>query len=194
VLSKNGKLAGIRLIHNELGAEDASGRRKPVPVKGSEFELPLDTLVVAISEQPEAESFAGLRTTKWNTIETNPESTAAGRPGVFSGGDVARGPTGVIQAIADGKRAALMIDRYLGGRQLKMIKKVRLPSIYIEPIMTDADEDEAESVATRAVEDTVPVAKRKGSFVEVELGLSLQAATDEARRCLRCDLDFTRPL
>jgi hypothetical protein len=111
-----------------------------VPVKGSEFEIALDTLVVAISEQPEAETFQGLRTTKWNTVETNPESTAAGKPGVFSGGDVARGPTGVIEAIADGKRAALMIDRYLTGRQMKLIKKVRLPSIYIEPLMVDEDD------------------------------------------------------
>ena len=194
VLAKDGKLTGVRLIRNELGAQDASGRPRPVPIKGSELDLALDTLVVAISEQPEADSFQGLRTTKWGTIETNPESTAAGKPGVFSGGDVARGPTGVIEAIADGKRAALMIDRYLAGRQLKMIKKVRLPSLYIEPVMADADEDESESTYDRAEEERVPAAKRRGSFVEVEMGLSLQAATDEARRCLRCDLDFTRPL
>jgi len=193
VLARDGKLTGLRLIRNELGEEDASGRRRPVPVKGSEFEIPLDTLVVAISETPEAESFQGLRTTKWGTIETNPESTAAGKPGVFSGGDVARGPTGVIEAIADGKRAALMIDRYLTGRQLKMIRKVKLPSIYIEPFSIE-DEDESQSARARAVEDMVPVARRKNSFVEVELGLSLQAATDEARRCLRCDLDFTQPI
>lgn len=193
VLSTGGRLTGMRLIRNELGDQDSSGRRKPVPVKGSEFEIPLDTLIVAISEQPDAEAFQGLRTTKWGTIETNVESTAAGKPGVFSGGDVARGPTGVIEAIADGKRASVMIDRYLTGRQMKMIKKVRLPSIYIEPLMTDED-DESDSVVDRAVEEMVPVAKRRGSFVEVEMGLSLQAATDEARRCLRCDLDFTRPL
>jgi NADH-quinone oxidoreductase subunit F len=194
VLSKNGKLTGVRLIRNELGAQDSSGRPRPVPVKGSEFEIALDTLVVAISEQPEVESFQGLRTTKWNTIETNPESTAAGKPGIFSGGDVARGPTGVIEAIADGKRAALMIDRYLTGRQMKMIKKVKLPSLYIEPLVVDEDDEESESTLARAVEEMVPAAKRRTSFVEVEMGLSLQAATDEARRCLRCDLDFTRPL
>jgi NADH-quinone oxidoreductase subunit F len=192
VLSANGKLTGVRLQRNELGDQDSSGRRKPVPVKGSEFEIKLDTLIVAISEQPEAEAFQGLRTTKWGTIETNTESTAAGRPGVFSGGDVARGPSGVIDAIADGKRAALMVDRFLTGRQMKMIKKVKLPSIYIEPL--EADDDEAEIVVARAVEEKVSPAKRRKSFVEVETGLSLQAATDEARRCLRCDLDFTRPL
>jgi NADH-quinone oxidoreductase subunit F len=193
VLAKDGKLVGVRLQRNELGDQDASGRRKPVPVKGSEFELALDTLIVAISEQPEVEAFQGLRTTKWGTIETNPESTSAGRPGVFSGGDVARGPAGVIEAIADGKRAALMVDRYLTGKQMKLIKKVRLPSIYIEPLLSE-DDDESEVVAARAVEETVSPAKRRKSFVEVETGLSLQAATDEAKRCLRCDLDFTRPL
>jgi hypothetical protein len=107
---------------------------------------------------------------------------------------VARGPTGVIEAIADGKRAALMVDRYLTGRQMKMIKKVKLPSIYIEPLMVVEDDDDAETIVERAVEEMVPAAKRRKSFVEVETGLSLQAATDEARRCLRCDLDFTRPL
>jgi len=193
VLAKAGKLAGVRLIQNQLGEPDASGRRRPVPVKGSEHDIALDTMVVAISEQPEAASFAGLRTTKWGTIETNPESLAAGRPGVFSGGDVARGPTGVIQAIADGKRAALMIDRYLTGRQMKLIKKVRLPSIYVEPIMADED-GEGEGMSERAVEGRIPVGERRESFAEVETALSLQAATGEARRCLRCDLDFTRPL
>jgi hypothetical protein len=69
-----------------------------------------------------------------------------------------------------------------------------LPSIYIEPLLVDEDEDESEAVLGRAVEEMVPVAKRRQSFVEIEMGLSLQAATDEARRCLRCDLDFTRPL
>ena len=194
VLRKDGTLTGVRLIRNELGDEDASGRRRPVPVAGSELELALDTLIVAISEQPEAESFQGLRTSKWGTIETNPESTAAGRPGVFGGGDVARGPTGVIEAIADGKRAALMIDRYLAGRQLKMLRKVRLPSIYIEPHMAEENDEESEAIQARAVPEFVSVAKRRRSFVEVDQGLSLQAATDEARRCLRCDLDFTRPL
>jgi NADH-quinone oxidoreductase subunit F len=193
VLSKDGKLSGIRLIRNELGAEDASGRRAPIPVKGSEFDLPLDTLIVAISEKPEAENFPGLRTTKWGTIETNPESTSAGRPGVFSGGDVARGPTGVIEAIADGKRSALMIDRYLTGRQLRLFKKVKLPTLYLEPIISEED-DESETLVARAIEDVVPVTTRRTNFVEVELGLSRQAAMTEAKRCLRCDLDFTRPL
>jgi NADH-quinone oxidoreductase subunit F len=193
VLSRDGKLTGVRLIRNQLGDQDTSGRRRPVPVKGSELEIALDTLIVAISETPEAESLQGLRTTKWGTIETNPESLGAGKPGVFSGGDVARGPTGVIEAIADGKRAALMIDRYLAGRQLKLLKKVKLPAIYIEPFLANEDDEEAESSLARAVQAKVPVAKRRGSFVEVEEGLSLQAATDEARRCLRCDLDFTRP-
>ena len=77
---------------------------------------------------------------------------------------------------------------------MKLIKKVRLPSLYIEPLVADEDDDEAESTLARAVEEVVPVAKRHGNFVGVEMGLSLQAATDEARRCLRCDLDFTRPL
>jgi len=178
VMSEGGKLTGIRLIRNELGAEDKSGRRAPIPVKGSEFNLAIDTLIVAISETPEADAFPGLRTTRWGSIETNPESTSVGRPGVFSGGDVARGPSGVIEAIADGKRASLMIDRYLTGRQMRIIKKVRLPSLYLEPVA--GEEDDADLMVARAVEEAVPAEKRWKNFVEVELGLSQQAAMTEA--------------
>ena len=192
VMSENGKLTGLRLIRNELGAEDKSGRRAPIPVKGSEFTLAVDTLVVAISETPEAEAFPGLRMTKWGSIETNPESTSVGRPGVFSGGDVARGPAGVVEAISDGKRAALMIDRYLTGRQMRIIKKVKLPSLYIEP--SEGSEEESDLMVARTVEHSVSAEKRWKNFVEVELGLSQQAAITEAKRCLRCDLEFTRPV
>jgi NADH-quinone oxidoreductase subunit F len=190
VLSKEGRLSGLRLIRNQLGEPDASGRRRPIPIPGSEFELELDTLVVAISEQPDAQALQGLRTSKWGTLEVNPESGSAGRPGVFGGGDAIRGPSSVIEAIADGKRAALMIDRYLSGKQLRTIEKVRLPTVYVQP----RGEEEGDQLSQRAVESSRPLGERRHNFLEVDLGLSESAAIAEARRCLRCDLDFTRPL
>ncbi|MCY2930961.1 MAG: FAD-dependent oxidoreductase, partial [Planctomycetota bacterium] len=121
VLAKNGKLTGMRLIRNELGEPDASGRRKPVPVPGSEFEVELDTLIVAISEEPQGEDLKGLALTKWGTMRVNPESLAGDRAGVFGGGDVVNGPGTVIEAIGAGKNAAAMIDRYVKGKLLKVL-------------------------------------------------------------------------
>jgi NADH-quinone oxidoreductase subunit F len=190
LVGEGGRLGAVRLIRNKLGEPDASGRRRPVPIPGSEFEQPLDTLIVAISEQPEAGVLSGLRTSKWGTLEVNRESSSAGRPGVFGGGDVIRGPSSVIEAIADGKRAALMIDRYLAGKELRLIPKVRLPMVYVEPV---GDQEESETMGARATEPRLPACQRSRNFAEVELGLDEAAAVAEARRCLRCDLDFTRP-
>jgi hypothetical protein len=97
----------------------------------------------------------------------------------------------VIEAIADGKRAALMIDRYLRGKQLRLLDKVRLPTLYIDPV---GDDEASELLAARAAEPTLPVCERRQNFAEVALCLDESAALKEARRCLRCDLDFTRPL
>jgi NADH-quinone oxidoreductase subunit F len=190
VHSTEGRLTGIRFIRNTLGARDASGRRKPVPVEGSEFDAGLDTLIVAISEDPDTEDFAGVGKTAWGTISVNAESFATSRPGVFAGGDVVSGPNTVIGAVAAGKRAAAMIDRYLSGKLMKMLHQVQLPSFYIEPVTAP---DEEESAASRLPIPMRPVQERRGCFTEVELCPGEQAVIAEARRCLRCDLDFTQP-
>ena len=99
----------------ELGEPDASGRRRPVPIEGSEFELPADVVVVAIgtranplltAECPE------LKLNKWGNIETD-DNHMTSIPGVFAGGDIVRGGATVILAMGDGKEAANGIDRYL---------------------------------------------------------------------------------
>jgi NADH-quinone oxidoreductase subunit F len=190
VLSEAGKLTGVRLVRNQLGEPDASGRRRPVPIPGSEFEIPLDTMIVAISEQPDSQALAGLRSSKGGTLEVNEVSHCSARAGVFGGGDVVRGPSSVILAIADGKRAALMMDRYLTGKQMRSLTKVRLPTTYIEPLF-EADSDE--EVSTRVEQPTLAVAARHKCFAEVDLSLTPAQASAEARRCLRCDLEFTRP-
>ena len=104
VHSQGGALTGLRCLRNQLGAPDASGRRKPVPIKGSEFDVALDTLVVAISEAPESAGLDGIGRSSWGTLTINPESFATSRDGVFAGGDVVSGPSTVIAAIAVGNR------------------------------------------------------------------------------------------
>ena len=190
VHAKDGRLTGVRFLRNRLGELDASGRQRPVPIPGSEFDVELDTLIVAISEGPETQSLDGLGKTRWGTLAAHAESYATDRPGVFAGGDVVSGPSTVIGAVAAGKNAAVMIDRYVNGRVLKVLPKVVLPSVYVPPVQVP---DEDEEPAARAHPPERAAAERAGSFAEVELCLAEPAALGEARRCLRCDLDFTQP-
>ncbi|MDR0843290.1 MAG: FAD-dependent oxidoreductase [Acidobacteriota bacterium] len=188
---KDGKLASLQLLRNELGASDASGRRSPMPIKGSEFDVPLDTLIVAISEEPETAGMDGVALSKWGTVEVSQESLATNRPGVFAGGDVVTGPSTVIGGVAAGKKAAVMIDRYLSGKLLRDLPQVKLPTVYIAPVATDTDEDAGEVL--RLELPILSATKRKCGFAEVELTPSEAQAQAEALRCARCDLEFTQP-
>jgi len=186
-----GRLTGVRFLRNELGAPDASGRRRPVPISGSEFDVELDTLIVAISEEPETAGLDGLGLNKWGAVNINRESFTSSREGVFAGGDVVTGPSTVIDSIAAGKKAAIMIDRYVSGKLLKILPEVKLPTVYVEPSASTDDEEIGE--ISRLELPLLAVAKRKGCFAEVELCPSEQQALTEARRCARCDLEFTQP-
>jgi NADH-quinone oxidoreductase subunit F len=189
VEQKKGRLAGVKFIKNELGVRDASGRRRPVAVAGSEYVVPLDTLVVAISEEPETDGIpADVTLTKWGTVRTEAKTFVTDRPGVFAGGDVVRGPNTVVEALADGKDAAAVICRYLRGEDLTVPAEIRLPEVFVPA----ADEAEEEAPAARAAMPHLEAEKRTGNFAEVELGLTEGAARCEARRCLRCDLEFTQ--
>jgi NADH-quinone oxidoreductase subunit F len=191
VHSREGRLAGMRFIRNKLGQRDASGRQAPVAVPGSEFDVKLDTLIVAIGEDPEQAGLHGISLTSRGTVAINAESFTTDRPGVFAGGDIVSGPNTVIAAIAAGKNAAKMIDRYVSGKVMKVLPKVKLPRVYVEPVMTVEDE----TVETFKLEVPLrPVAERNRCFAEVEMCPAEKDAQAEARRCLRCDLEFTQPL
>lgn len=189
-IADNGTLKAVRFIANALGRPDAQGRRRPVPIEGSEFEVPLDTLIAAISEDPDTACLNNaVALTKWDSIKTNPESHLTNRPGVFAGGDVVTGPNMIIAAVADGQNAAEMIDRFCLGKKLRKIDHVKLPTVYVEPVPVC----DVENSTTRVRLPHLPLAERKGNFNEVELVLTPDMAICEARRCLRCDLDFTQP-
>ncbi|UCF80087.1 MAG: FAD-dependent oxidoreductase [Acidobacteriota bacterium] len=188
VHTEAGKLTGVEFLKNELGEVDASGRRKPVPVPGSEFTVSLDTLLVAISEAPNTEELSSnLKTSSWGSIDADAETLMTNTPGVFAGGDVVTGPNTVVDAIATGKKAAVMIDRYLNGEDLHQPLPASRPTCYIEPIPLSEEEL---AKATRATESVIPMDRRQQSFDEVERGLSEKDALLEAKRCLRCDLNF----
>ncbi len=191
IQSQEGRLVGIECIRNRLGEVDASGRRMPVPVPGTEFTLSLDTLIVAIGERPESDGLAtmGLEIDKRGRVKIDPKTLATSREGVFAGGDLVTGPNTVIDAIAAGKKVARIIDRYFRGEPLPDPAEPKLPTVFLEPATVS---DEELETATRAVPPVLPVEKRRKNFNEVERSLSEDQARAEARRCLRCDLAFTQ--
>jgi len=195
IIAANGRLSGLECVRNELGDVDSSGRRRPVPIKGTEHIVELDTLIVAIGEAPAIDAIApthesSIEITKSDTIKIDSGTLLTGRPGVFAGGDVVTGPNTVVEAIADGKKAALMIERYLRNEELAQPAEPRLPRVYIEPVQTD---EEGPQQDERAETPRAPAEWRKRNFTEVEVSLSVEEATREACRCLRCDLEFTKP-
>ncbi|MFB3854207.1 MAG: FAD-dependent oxidoreductase [Vicinamibacterales bacterium] len=192
VLSRHGHLTGIECVRNALGRVDSSGRGQPSPVPGTEFTVPLDYLIVTIGDEPDIDYVRsmGLKVTDRGTLWVDPETMQTSRPGIFAGGDVVTGPNTVVQAIAAGKKAAMVIDRYLRGEELVSRPAApRLPQVYVEPVAAGGEATKVDRVAP----PTLPPDVRKRSFAEVELAITAEDARREAARCLRCDLEFTRP-
>ena len=195
ILSETGRLTGIEFINNELGDVDASGRRRPIAVPGTQHIVPLNTLIVAISEGSDTDCVAVAGANQLdvdetrNTIKADPETLQTNRLGVFAGGDVVTGPNTVVDAIAAGKRAAVMIDRYLRNESLVQREEPRRPRIYVEPVKTNGP---GVSTAPRVELPRLAADSRRQGFAEVEKTLSLEDALHEAGRCLRCDLEFTQ--
>jgi len=193
--TEDGAVTGVTVVRNRLGDRGTDGRRQPVPIPGTETDLPFETVIVAIGEEPDTASIAdasaeALETGANGTLRSDPATLMTSRPGVFAGGDVVTGPNTVVDAIAAGKNAAVMIDRWLRGEELERPAVIRLPNVYVEPaILSEEELEEADRVQVPVIH----AASRKQSFTEVELSLSVADATKEARRCLRCDLEFTQP-
>jgi glutamate synthase (NADPH/NADH) small chain len=108
-----GGVRAIEVLHMKLGEPDADGRRKPVPIEGSNFEIEADLVILAFGfDGSPVPAATGPKTTKWGTYEVN-EDAMTTTPGIFAGGDVVRGADLVTTALADGRTAAAAIDRYL---------------------------------------------------------------------------------
>jgi len=165
----------------ELGEMDSSGRRRPEPVEDSQFTTSYDTIIAAIGQRPEVPERFNVSLGRGNIIEVDPDTLATSQEGVYAGGDAASGPASVIEAIAAGRQAAVSIDKYLGGKG-DIEETLAPPEGEIAPL------EEAEE-QWRPKMPTVPVKKRLDNFNQVELGYDDKAAIEEAKRCLRCDLE-----
>jgi len=180
IASKDGKLE-LECLSMSLGDIDASGRRRPEPIEGSEFVMSFDTIIAAIGQRPEIPSRFNLSLGWGNTIEVDPDTLATSREGVFAGGDVVKGPASVIEAIAHGRGAAISIDKYLGGEG-EIDESLAPPEAPMKALEEAEEEGRVEIPA-------LPAAERLKSFDQVELGLNAKIAIKEAERCLRCDLE-----
>ena len=186
IVGDDGKVSGLECIRTELGAPDASGRRRPVPIEGSEFIVECDALIPAIGQQPEAQHLteAGLSISRRNTVEVNRHTTQTSMPDVFAGGDAVSGPATVIDAIAAGHKAAEAIHRYLSGEDLGLYEKELAEK---EPPGRDWREiPEGIAREARASLQHRDVRESASSFAEVSQGLPDEKATGEALRCLNC--------
>ena len=180
VLSQDGRLTGIECIRMELGEPDDSGRRRPIPVKGSEFALDVDNVIIAIGQAVDRAGLAEeLTYTGWGTLSVDPGTLETSISGVFAGGDIVAGPADVIGAIAAGKEAAESIDRYLSGTDLRQGRPNQITRV--KDVVKEGVQQQA-----RAVMPLLDLKRREGSFVEVELGFDEKTAIDEAKRCLGC--------
>jgi formate dehydrogenase beta subunit len=192
ILSAEGRLTGLRCLRMELGEPDRSGRRRPVPVEGSEFDVEADTIIPAIGQKSNLDFILpqdGIELTRWGTIKIDPRTMATTREAVFAAGDVVSGPLTVVHGVAGGKRAALGIHNYLTGRTAAGPDEALL-----EDILAAVEKDATVRVTPRAESrepSSLPQRKldmreRLTSFLEVESSLSQASSHVESSRCLRC--------
>ena len=190
IVSDNWKVTGLQCIHMSLGEPDASGRRRPLPIPGSEFFAEADTAIAAVGQAPDLSFLppdSALERTRWERLAVDDNRLATSVPGVFAGGDFVAGPGMVIEAIAAGRRGAVAIDKYLKGDTSRVEIYDLKPSV-IEEVIT-AEGEETWEPQFRPEIAQLPAEERKGSFKETELGFSEEKARQEAQRCLRCDLE-----
>ena len=195
IVSKDWKVAGLQCIRMKLGEPGADGRRRPLPVPGSEFFVEADTVFAAVGQAPDLSFLppdSALERTRWETLAVDENRLAANVPGVFAGGDFVFGPGMVIDAIAAGRRGALAIDKYLKGdtSRVKMydLRADALEESVLEEVAA-AGEEEDWQPQFRPEIPVLPLAERKTTFKETELGFSEEKARQETTRCLRCDLE-----
>ena len=166
----------VKRVRTKLEAPDASGRLQPVPVSGTEFDISVDMVITAIGQKSDLLLLPKAARAPF-IVELLTLETAL--PGVFAGGDMVAGPSSVVEAIASGKRAAISIDRFLKGEDLKVGRDEEVMRVNKPP------KGEIEK-RPRCLTPLLPVKQRTGNFQEVQTGFSEELAAVEAQRCMAC--------
>jgi putative selenate reductase YgfK subunit len=188
IKGSDGALSAIHCLRAELGQPDEKGRRRPVPIEGSDHYLPVDAVISAIGQTVDGTGITDLTDLKWtkrNTISANTVTMETSVEGVFAAGDIVSGPATVVEAIGGGKKAADAIDRYLLG-----IPQPKMPPVPVRRRRLDFIEVPASTKMslTRPHMSLLNTDRRRITFQQVELGYTENAVREEARRCLRCDI------
>jgi hypothetical protein len=171
---------------------DAAGAFNPTYDEKVSTKVEGRTVILAVGQSAELGYLAGegnIRS-KGGRIQVEENTLATGERGVFAGGDLITGPNTIVDAIAAGKKAAIMIDRYIRGEALKQPGQVRLPQIYVEPAPAC---DQPPEAGKRVETPRASVQWRKRGFAEFEMSLTVKEATREACSCISCDIEFTKP-
>ncbi|RJR23209.1 MAG: 4Fe-4S dicluster domain-containing protein [Desulfobacteraceae bacterium] len=188
VVGREGKVTALKCIRTELSRPDESGRRRPVPVEGSDFILEVDAVIPAIGQAVESACLDEIPELSWSrrkTITVKGSTMESSLEGIFAAGDAVTGPATVVEAIGGGKRAAEAIDRYLSG-----IPQPELPPVPVRRTRLPVFETSA-SEKTKLSRPEMPLLnrdRRRITFQQVELGFDEKVARNEAKRCLRCDI------
>ncbi|MGA9235351.1 MAG: FAD-dependent oxidoreductase, partial [Desulfobacterales bacterium] len=186
---ESGRATHLEFLKMELGEPDASGRRRPVPIEGSETQMEVDMVVSAIGQGPDVSFIEAdnrlkeMSLTRWNTIDANPEILQSNIPHVFAAGDAYTGASLVVEAIGGGRRAARAIHLFLSGLPVEPVvgslRKKHIPESLFEGVA-------GVRKTNRADMPELPVAERIKTFEETDLVLSEADALAESRRCLSC--------
>ena len=190
LIGEQGKVTAVECLQMTLGEPDASGRRRPVPVAGSEFILEVDGVIPALGQESDWACLGPdcqCTLSDWGTVKVNPYTLQTDDPDIFAGGDAVNGPRSVIEAAANGRKAAQSIDRLINGLPLEPDQD----DLFDDLFKTIRVYDPQEEVRVPEKQNRIPLTKllpeeRNRNFMEVEQGYSPAAAVAEAERCLRC--------
>jgi NADPH-dependent glutamate synthase beta subunit-like oxidoreductase len=181
-IGENGRVKAIECTKMKLTEPDESGRPKPEPVPGSEFTIEVDSVINALGQEADWACLTpecACTLSDWGTMNVDPLTLQSDDPDIFAGGDAARGPRTVIEAIADGRQAAISIDRFILGRDL------RLGRDQVFPTITDPQKEVYNKIDRVQMPRLDPQARIK-SFDEVQKGLTEEMVLEEAKRCISC--------
>jgi NADPH-dependent glutamate synthase beta subunit-like oxidoreductase len=181
-ISNNGRVQAIECVKMRLTKPDESGRRKPEPLPGSEFKIKVDAVITALGQESDwccLTPECACKLTGWGTMKIDPLTLQSDDPDIFAGGDAARGARTVIEAIADGRQAAISIHRYLNGQNLRLGREAQLNGI------TNPQKGKYDRTP-RAPMPTLEPKKRVKNFNEVQKGLPKTVVLQEAKRCISC--------
>ncbi len=191
VLEQDGRVAGLECLQMELGEPDESGRRRAVPLPGSEFILDADIIIISIGQRPALDPLfddEGLAKTGRGAVVVDPETLATRRPGLFAAGDCVTGPLNVLDAVAAGRQAAAAMDRYLRGtghRDEEPLLPPPPPDWFRDLLARRPASDDGTEVLRHPM-PALSLEERLDLYREVELGYAEEQARLEVQRCYQC--------